>query len=86
MDNIENNNIFHHEFEDYILSEHYLKKCKAIRDKADRIYHKKINAQDKYLKRKIVLFQKWMFISNKRRGLLLKQYSNLIYISKCVLR
>lgn len=45
MDNIENKNIIHHEFEDYILSEHYLKSCKAIRDKADRIYHKKINTQ-----------------------------------------
>ncbi|NDV14996.1 hypothetical protein GO009_03075 [Muricauda sp. TY007] len=73
----ENQKIIHHEFEDYILSEHYLKNYKAIRDKADRIYHKKVNAQDKYQKRKIVLFQKWMFISNKRRRLLLKRYSNL---------
>ena len=73
----ENQNIICHEFEDYILSEYYLKRCKTIRDKANRIYHKKLGAQDNYLKIKLVLFQKWMFTFNEKRRLLLKEYSNL---------
>lgn len=73
----ENENIIHREFEDYIFSPHYYEKLKNIHTIADGIFYKKVSVQNNYLKRKMFLLQKWIFISIQKRKLLLMRYSNL---------
>jgi len=77
MDRIEKKNTIYQEFEDHILLNDYSKKLKWIRAKADRVYNKKISVQSNYLKRRIVLFQKLIFIFKERTKFRLKRFYNL---------